>query len=265
LGVRTSGTASVAHHGDQAHTLEDVTPNPPVRSGIAAVSGARTALEQLAERARAGRVRPLAGVHAFDPAIAVGYRAAAVLILVAPTLTTTGPGTEPGVDIFLVQRSPHLRDHPGQIALPGGRIEETDTGVAAAALRETHEEIGLHPSRIEVLAQLDPVLVPVSRFVVTPVLGWTEDADQATDVEPGEVLHTIRVPVGALLDPATRCTVTVVGRRSAGFRVPSGWVWGFTGNLLDHVFTELGWTRPWDAGREVPMRFDPVRGLVIPA
>ncbi|WP_127126606.1 CoA pyrophosphatase [Georgenia sp. SYP-B2076] len=239
------------------------TVNPSAGPGPAAVHGARDALDRLAHRARAGTVRPLAGVHAFDPAVAAGYRAAAVMILFAPTPAAGKPAPEPGVDVFLVQRSPHLRDHPGQIALPGGRIEETDAGEAAGALRETHEEIGLDPSRIEVLAKLPPVLVPVSRFVVTPVLGWTDDADKATDVEPGEVLHTIRVPVGALLDPATRAAVTIVGRRSAGFRVPTGWVWGFTGNLLDHVFTELGWTRPWDTTREVPMRLD--RGLVIPA
>ena len=232
----------------------------------AAAARARAALDALAGRARAGAIPPLAGPHAFDPARAAGYRPAAVLILFAPTRVAplVAPGGEPGVDVLLVQRSHQLRDHPGQIALPGGRIEESDAGEVAAALRETHEEIGLHPSRIEVLAQLPPVLVPISRFVVTPVVGWTDEADDATNVEPGEVLHTIRVPVGALLDPSTRTTVTIAGHRSAGFRVPGGWVWGFTGNLLDHVFTELGWALPWDTGREVAMSLDPAQGIITP-
>ncbi len=173
-----------------------------------------------------------------------------------------------GADVFLVQRSPHLAHHPGQIALPGGRVEAGDAAAAGAALRETHEEIGLAPEHVEVLGELPPVLVPVSRYVVTPVLGWTTRAHLATKVAEGEVLHTIRVSVDALLDPAVRATVTVPGRqgpraRSAGFRSPAGWVWGFAGNLLDHVFTELGWTRPWDAGREVAVAVDG-RGLVMP-
>ncbi|WP_193314880.1 NUDIX hydrolase [Georgenia thermotolerans] len=224
-----------------------------------APDGARTALAALGARAAAGAFRPLGGPHAYDPAVAGTFRPAAVLLLLAPA----GRPGPVGADVFLVQRSPRLRHHPGQIALPGGRVEEADADVVAGALRETHEEIGLAPEHVEVLGQLPPVLVPVSRYVVTPVLGWTPRAHLATKVAAGEVLHTIRASVDALLDPAARAAVTVPGRpfRSAGFRSPAGWIWGFTGNLLDHVFTELGWTRPWDTSREVQVRYD-ARGLV---
>ncbi|GAA1633456.1 NUDIX hydrolase [Georgenia ruanii] len=227
-----------------------------------AADPARTALAALGARVAAGAFRPLGGAHAYDPAVARTYRPAAVLLLLAPAAR---PGPV-GADVFLVQRSPRLRHHPGQIALPGGRVEADDADVVAGALRETHEEIGLAPEHVEVLGQLPPVLVPISRYVVTPVLGWTTRPHLATKVAPGEVLHTIRASVDALLDPAARAAVTVPGRtgvtfRSAGFRSPAGWIWGFTGNLLDHVFTELGWTRPWDTAREVPVRYD-ARGLV---
>ncbi|MFH5822131.1 NUDIX hydrolase [Georgenia sp. AZ-5] len=231
------------------------------------VGAARAALARLGARARQGDVGLLGGVHAYDPDVAATYRAAAVLVLLSPPADDgagDGPATGAGPDLFLVQRSPHLRHHPGQIALPGGRAEPGDGDLANTALREAHEEIGLLPDHVEVLGELPPVLVPISRYVVTPVLGWTTRADLATRVDPGEVLHTIRVGVGRLLDPSARAAVTVRGHRSAGFRVPSGWVWGFTGNLLDHLFTELGWTRPWDTSREVAMAYDAVQGLIVP-
>ena len=137
---------------------------------------------------------PLGGPHAYDDARASGYRASAVLALFTPTdrRSRATNGVRDAVDIFLVQRSPMLRQHPGQIALPGGGIEAGETDVEAA-LREAHEEIGLAPQYVDVLAQLDRVLVPVSGFVVTPVLGWTDSPEAAAEVSPGEVLHTLRV------------------------------------------------------------------------
>lgn len=219
----------------------------------------RGALRALADRAALGEVAPVAAVHRIDAAEA-DFRPAAVLLLFTPS---TVPA-DPGVDLFLVQRSPLLRHHPGQIALPGGRVDPTDPGLAAAALRETHEEIGLAPQRVEVIGQLWPMAVPISRFVVTPVLGWAGDVGDLEDVEEGEVLHTLRLPVSSLLDPASRATVTIGGHASAGFAVQGGWVWGFTGNLLDHLFDELGWTRPWDRGRTYAMSMDEAVGGGLP-
>lgn len=221
----------------------------------------RDALTAFAERVRAEGMTPLGGPHAYDGRRADAYRASAVLALFAPTdrrsRATNGIGD--AIDLYLVQRSPALRHHPGQIALPGGGIEDGETEIAAA-LRETHEEIGLAPEYVDVLVQLEPVLVPVSGFVVTPVLGWTDTPEAVADVSPGEVLHTLRVPVAHLLDPGHRATVTIAGHRSAGFELSSGWVWGFTGNLLDHLFTELGWTRPWRRDRVHVMTVEEARG-----
>jgi len=238
---------------------------PPVTYGDAVERDqvtARADLERLVERAAAGGLGPPAEVHRFDPRTQGDYRPAAVLLLLTPT---SAPGSGfPGLDLFLVQRSPLLRHHPGQIALPGGRADAQDAGPAQTALRETHEEIGLAADRVEVLGLLPPVAVPISRFVVTPVVGWCADAAGQDDVEPGEVLHTLRLPVGSLLDPACRATVTIHGHGSAGFAVSGGWVWGFTGNLLDGVFDELGWTRPWDRERRYPMSLAEARGDTLP-
>jgi 8-oxo-dGTP pyrophosphatase MutT (NUDIX family) len=217
----------------------------------------RASLLDLGSRTAAGGVSPLRGLNAYDAETARDYRPAAVLLLFTPPEN----GTEP--DLFLVQRSRELRNHPGEIALPGGRLEQGED-VVAAALRETHEEIGLESGHVDVLGELAPILVPVTRFVVTPVLGWTDHAEEATHVEPGEVLHTIRVSVGTLIDPERRRTVNIFGRRTHGFLLPDGIVWGMTANLLDHVLTELGWAREWDASREVVMRRGPDGRVWVP-
>ena len=240
----------------------------------------RAAMIELARRSRAGDLPPLEGPHRFDAELANRFRPAAVLVLLAPTLsaptlsnppqndptqTATPDSTAgPEVDVFLVQRSRTLRHHPGQISLPGGRIEPGEEPIEAA-LRETHEEIGLQPDRVEVLGQLPPVLVPVSSFVVHPVLGWTE-ASGFERAQPGEVLHCLRVPVEHLLDPQQRRYIELSdfpGRHlSHGFSLSVGWVWGFTGNLLDHVFEQMRWTRPWDTSQRYRMPMTEAMGHV---
>lgn len=230
---------------------------------VTAAHPAKEMLADLVDRAAEPVGPRLGGTHAYDPELAAQYRQAAVLI----GFTPEPAHPDPGVDLFLIQRSPLLRDHPGQIALPGGRIDDSDASPVAAALRETHEETGLSPDRIEVIGDLPPVLVPISSFVVTPVLGWIEDPGSPEEVAPGEVLHTLRVPVAHLLDPDQRSAIAVAGfqaPRSAGFRLPSGWVWGFTGNLLDHLFTELNWSRDWDLERRYTMTMDEARGARLP-
>lgn len=222
----------------------------------------RTTLTGLAARARAGELA--AAERDWTGPVGHGYRRSAVMILFTPTAPTPAAATppRPGVDVFLVKRADHLRHHPGEISLPGGRIEDDDADEAAAALRELQEETGLDPAAVEVLGQLTPQLVPVSRNLVTPVLGWSGAVGDMAAVEPGEVVHTLRVPVADLLDPAARAGVRVRRHVTPGFATTAGWVWGFTGLLLDHVFTELGWTVPWDRSRELAVALDGSRAVV---
>lgn len=222
----------------------------------------RTTLTDLAARARAGEVS--AAERDWTGPLGHGYRRSAVMILFTPTAARpAAPPPPPGVDVFLVKRADHLRHHPGEISLPGGRIEDDDADEAAAALRELQEETGLDPAVVEVLGQLTPQLVPISRNLVTPVLGWSSAVGDMGAVEPGEVVHTLRVPVAELLDPAARAGVRVPRHVTPGFATAVGWVWGFTGLLLDHVFTELGWTVPWDRSRELAVVLDGGRALVV--
>jgi len=105
-----------------------------------------------------------------------------------------------GLQLLLTQRSAHLADHPGQISFPGGRLDPTDADHAAAALRETNEEIGLPPQRVDILGQLS-AYETVTGYRVLPIVGWIEPPlDLAPD--PVEVADVFEVPLDFILDTA---------------------------------------------------------------
>lgn len=91
----------------------------------------------------------------------LNHRQAAVLI---PIVRRPQPG------LLLTQRSIHLRKHAGQVAFPGGAVDDTDASVIAAALREAEEEVAIPPSAVEVIGVLPPV-DSVTGYQVTPVVG----------------------------------------------------------------------------------------------
>ncbi|MBU4464367.1 MAG: CoA pyrophosphatase [Actinobacteria bacterium] len=196
-----------------------------------------------------------------------GARSAAVLMLFGvldalPSAHDAHARAVPrALDVLLLARATTLRSHPGQVAFPGGRIDPGDASPVAAALREAVEETGLDPSGVEVLGELAPVPLEYSQHVVTPVLGWWRHPSPVRVVDEAESADVFRAPVADLLDPANR-GVTVIHRggqtwRGPGFLVRHATgthlVWGFTGILLDGLFTRLGWTEPWDQSRELPL------------
>jgi 8-oxo-dGTP pyrophosphatase MutT (NUDIX family) len=106
----------------------------------------------------------------------------------------------PGNTLLLTQRASHLARHAAQIAFPGGRLEAGDADVASAALRETREEIGLDPGRVQVFGYL-PDHVVISGFRVTPVLGLVTPPF-SLELNPAEVAGVFEVPLEHLLDRA---------------------------------------------------------------
>jgi 8-oxo-dGTP pyrophosphatase MutT (NUDIX family) len=107
-----------------------------------------------------------------------------------------------GLHVLLTERSADLPDHPGQISFPGGRVEPDDASLAAAALREAAEEVGLAHERVAILGQLAEYET-VTGYRVTPVVGWVEPPFTLTP-DPIEVADVFEVPLHFLLDPANQ-------------------------------------------------------------
>lgn len=104
--------------------------------------------------------------------------------------------------IAYIQRvSTNSKDkHSGQISFPGGMSESQDQTTLETALRETHEEIGVLPSKIEVLGKLTDLYIPVSNFHVFPYVGFS--SEQPTfDLQLTEVVHIIECPISTLTNP----------------------------------------------------------------
>ena len=170
---------------------------------------------------------------------ASGGRRSAVLVLF-------GNGAH-GPDLLYIQRSEGLRRHPGQPAFPGGKIEASDDGPIAAALREAVEETGLDPAGVDVLTTLPEMFIARSEFRVVPVLGWwrTPSAVRPTDI--GEVAAVERIGVAELADPANRLMMRFPGGRSGpAFSIGPMLIWGFTALLTDRLLALGGFELPWD-------------------
>lgn len=174
-------------------------------------------------------------------------RRSAVLMLFAPS-------ADGGSDVVLTARSRDLRAHPGQVSFPGGRVDPTDAGPVAAALRETEEEVGVDPTSVDVVGAMPELFLTPSGNAVTPVLGWWPTPGEVRVVDPGEVERVERVSVAELIDPARRFTVAhPSGYRGPGFEAGGLFVWGFTALLLGAVLDLAGLTQEWDASVERPI------------
>ena len=149
-----------------------------------------------------------------------------------------------GLNVLLTQRSAELKHHAGQIAFPGGGMEEADPDIEATALRETHEEVGIPPETVSVIGYLDP-MATISSYAVTPVIGLVPDSVELF-IDPTEVEFAFEVPLGFLLD---RRNVVASERQWQGRTIPviemhyeGHRIWGATAyfllrlrkKLLDH-------------------------------
>lgn len=148
--------------------------------------------------------------------------------------------TDRGLSLLLTKRAAALKHHPGQIAFPGGKQDEGDADVIAAALREAHEEIGLPPECVDVLGTL-PSHETVTSFHITPVIGFVKKPFVIVP-EPGEVDEVFSVPLDHVLNPEN---YIIQSRRWRGqmrhyFVVPFGpyYIWGATARML-RAWTEI--------------------------
>jgi endonuclease III/8-oxo-dGTP pyrophosphatase MutT (NUDIX family) len=178
-------------------------------------------------------------------------RKSAVLILF-------GEG-ERGPELLLMERAGSLRSHAGQPSFPGGALDSQDgdpagEGPLRAALREAEEETGLDPGGVQIFGVLPKLYIPVSGFIVTPVLGWWRDPSPVDVVDPGETARVFTVAVADLTDPENRVmAVHPSGFKGPAFMVESALVWGFTAGVIDRILYYAGWERPWDREKQVPL------------
>jgi 8-oxo-dGTP pyrophosphatase MutT (NUDIX family) len=177
------------------------------------------------------------------PTPPIGGRPSAVLVLL-------GEQDGAGPDVLLLERAATLRSHAGQPAFPGGAADPGDRDLVATALREATEEVGLDSSSTTVVATLPRLWIPVSGYVVTPVLAWWHAPHPVAPMDLAEVARVDRLSVEELVDPANRLRVRhPSGYVGNAFRVRGMLVWGFTAGILSTLLDLAGWARPWDEDR----------------
>jgi 8-oxo-dGTP pyrophosphatase MutT (NUDIX family) len=143
--------------------------------------------------------------------------------------------------LLLTRRSAHLKFHSGQVSFPGGRVDEADRGPESTALRESREEIGLAPERVEILGRL-PEYRTGTGYRITPVVGLLTPP-LALRPDPAEVDEVFELPLAVVLDPANhlRDSRQWQGRNRQFFVIPheKHYIWGATAGMLVNLYRHL--------------------------
>lgn len=143
--------------------------------------------------------------------------------------------------VLFTRRTEHLKDHSGQVSFPGGRVESRDASPEATALRETQEEIGLAPDRVELLGRLADYHTRTG-FRVTPVVGLVTPPFELSP-DAFEVEEVFEVPLSFLLDPANhqRQARVFQGRQVHYFAITyrEHYIWGATAGMLVNFYRHL--------------------------
>jgi len=144
--------------------------------------------------------------------------------------------------VVFMKRADDGRVHSGQISLPGGKWEESDPDYVYTALREAEEEIGVPMSQVQVLGQLSELYIPVSNYLVYPIVGFVGGRPRFVP-DAKEVAEIIEVPVKRLLQEEIQGIHSVAA--SSGFRIKAPAykidqhiIWGATAMIVAEL-TEI--------------------------
>jgi 8-oxo-dGTP pyrophosphatase MutT (NUDIX family) len=144
--------------------------------------------------------------------------------------------------VLLTKRSQEVEHHRGEISFPGGKLDETDANLLSCALRETHEEVGIHPSAVSVVGELDEFHTVATGFLVAPFVGIIPYPYELRPSrrEIDEVLH---VPLEVFFDPSRKTTETWtfkgVALEITAYKWNDHTIWGATARIMNHFVDVL--------------------------
>lgn len=148
---------------------------------------------------------------------------------------------EAGPSVLLTERTAKLRSHSGQIAFPGGRVDNTDRTFAETALREAEEEVGIGSEHLEVVGEM-PVYFTGSGYRIHPVLAVISEG-YSLQANDDEVASIFDVPLSFLMDEANhkKSSREWQGKRRFFYEMPyeDRYIWGVTAGILRVMFERL--------------------------
>lgn len=158
-------------------------------------------------------------------------RKAAVLMLFYPKNNQT--------HLALIVRNSGPNVHASQIAFPGGKVEPKDENLAMTALRETQEEIGITPQKVEIIRPFTEIYIPPSNFLVSPFLGISK-SELSFQLQVSEVADIIEMPLSMLLSDQILKTTLMTTSYAIQIEVPvfevfEHQVWGATAMMLSEL------------------------------
>lgn len=150
-----------------------------------------------------------------------------------------------GLHVILTRRADHLKQHAGQIAFPGGKVDPNDRSPMSTALREAEEEIGLTSALVEIVGAIDAYETGTG-FTVTPFVGFVSPAFRPL-IDENEVAEIFETPLAFLMDRANHRRDSYVrnGARREFWAMPHGerYIWGATAGMLKNLSDRLWETR----------------------
>jgi 8-oxo-dGTP pyrophosphatase MutT (NUDIX family) len=204
--------------------------------------------EELA-RALTDAERPIAAPPAFQPRDATGRadprrqpRPSAPAPRPAATLLLLYPDARGNLTIPLTVRRSDLRDHAGEVSLPGGAVDSADPSREAAALREAAEEIGIDPDEVRIVGTLDDLWIPISNYELRPFVGTMDRQPRLTPQDrevAGIVELPLRLVVSGEIIGEEEIEVRGMMLRAAVYRHAGQRIWGATARTLAMLATVL--------------------------
>jgi 8-oxo-dGTP pyrophosphatase MutT (NUDIX family) len=199
-------------------------------------------VDEIVRRVRARSERLASGLPVVQPPLGSDFSLSGVV----PPPTTFRPAAvlvplvnrQPGITVLLTQRTEDMPSHAGQIAFPGGRVQDGDADAVATALRETEEEVGLGRQFVEIIGTVDHYRTGTG-YEITPVVGIVKPGF-ITRADPREVADVFEVPLTHFLDEKNHrldSRITPQGGRRPFYAMPYGerYIWGATAGMLKNL------------------------------